>query len=184
LGDPADSLLDLSKIIARLRLSDVLEFSLSFRNPERRWEAFRGSLFKGFTYKRDFYAFLQHPVNRIAYVRWQRRESAGWFYGYNGEARSLAGLNIDWKTRKVSYPDGLSAGMRDLVQRVLLQPKAPQTGRLGVYRRYWFGKILDRYRNSDTRIVFLRLPRGPVPLPKRRLAEKAARSASWPRGGT
>ncbi len=163
--DDADSLLDLYKIIARLRLSDVLEFSRSFRSTENRWLAFRGSLFKGFTYQRDLYAFLRRPKDRVANVRWQRRESAGWIYDYNGEARSLEGISVDWATRKITYPAGLPQPQRQVVEDIVQRPAFPQTGRLGAYQRFWLGKIIDRYRNSDTRIVFLRLPRGPIRRP-------------------
>jgi lysophospholipase L1-like esterase len=41
----------------------------------------------------------------------------------------------------------------------------PQTGDLAAHRREWFGKIVDRYRDSPTKIVFLRLARGPIPRP-------------------
>src|ERR1035438_1905013 len=35
----------------------------------------------------------------------------------------------------------------------------------GGMRRGWFGRIIDRYRGTGTRIVFVRLPRGPIPRP-------------------
>jgi lysophospholipase L1-like esterase len=38
----------------------------------------------------------------------------------------------------------------------------PQNGRLAAYRRKWFGKIIDRYRGSRTKIIFIRLARGPI----------------------
>jgi lysophospholipase L1-like esterase len=41
-------------------------------------------------------------------------------------------------------------------------PGKPQTGHYAAFRRRWFGKIIDRYRNSPTKIVFFRLPRGPI----------------------
>jgi hypothetical protein len=36
---------------------------------------------------------------------------------------------------------------------------------MAAYRREWFGRIIDRYRGSRTRIIFARLPRGPIPRP-------------------
>jgi lysophospholipase L1-like esterase len=46
-----------------------------------------------------------------------------------------------------------------------MRPVDPQTGRLAVYRRKWFGKIMERYRGTATRVVFYRLPRAPIPRP-------------------
>ena len=45
--DEADSEADLSYMIARLRLSDLWEFSRSYDDPELQWKAARGILFKG-----------------------------------------------------------------------------------------------------------------------------------------
>ena len=60
-----DNTADLSYVIARLRLSDLWEFSRSYDDPDLQWKAARGILFKGLVYKRDFEDLLLHPVNRF-----------------------------------------------------------------------------------------------------------------------
>ena len=40
-----------------------------------------------------------------------------------------------------------------------LRQPSPQTGLYAAYRREWFGRMISRYKGSDTSIVFLRLPR-------------------------
>jgi hypothetical protein len=42
------------------------------------------------------------------------------------------------------------------------------------FRRLWFGRILDLYRGSPTRIIFLRLPRGAVPRPANLVEKKSS----------
>jgi hypothetical protein len=49
----------------------------------------------------------------------------------------------------------------------LASPPVPQV-RLAEFRRLWFGRILERYRDSRTTIVFVPLPRGPFPRPASR----------------
>jgi len=73
----------------------------------------------------------------------------------------------------MSYPPGLSAAQRDMIRHVLVREPAPQTGERGAYLKEWYGRVLDYYRGSRTRVIFLRLPRGPVvrpPAPGRRTA--------------
>jgi hypothetical protein len=163
--DPAERMVDLHYVAVRLRLGDVAEFAASYTKPLSRWQAFRGSLFKGFIYQRDFQEFLLDPQKRIEKVEWMWRDSAGWFYNYPGDPHTLRGLEVDYASGRITYPAGLPQDMKDLVRRILLQPAEPQTSKSRAYRRKWLGKIVERYRDSVTRVVFLRLPRSPIPRP-------------------
>ena len=66
-----------------------------------------------------------------------------------------------------TYPAGTDPGQRETVQNWLLHPPDPpqNRGRWAAYQRTWFGRIIDRYRGSGTKIIFVRLPRGPIPRP-------------------
>jgi len=161
-GTMTDRLLDVNFVVGHLRLSDLGEFSGSFRHPLHRWLAFRDALLKGLVYKRDFQEFLLHPLVRLENVRSVRRGSAEWYYNFVPENHSLAGLRVDWPAKKIHYPNGLTDAQRDLIAGVLLGPQVPQTGESAAYHRYWFGRILDHYRGSGTKLIFLRLPRAPV----------------------
>jgi hypothetical protein len=163
--EPDDDIRALHYCIARLRLMDVPEFAGSFHDPDLRWQAFRGGLLKGIVYQADFHGFLSHPSKRIDDVHLEHRGVEEWTYGYVGTERSMAGLTIDWKTLTAKVPPGADDNQRGTVQNFLLRAPVPQTGRLAAFRREWFGRILDRYRGSRTKIVFLRLPRGPIPRP-------------------
>lgn len=163
--DPAEDPRDVHYVAARLRLTDALTFAASFHRPESRWSAFRGTLFRGFILQRDAQEFLNNPRKRLDIVRFYRQGWPGWTYGYDEEPQSMAGLKIDWKNWRAEFSPSASPVQKSSVSGFLMHPVAPQTGRLAAFRREWFGKIIDRYRNSRTKIVFVRLARGPVVRP-------------------
>ena len=171
---PDDDIRALHYVIARLRWSDVPEFALSFHSPDVQWEALRGASLKGIVYQNDILSLLSHPTSRIEYARDARRNYDQWTYGYIETPRSMAGLQIDWKAWKVTFPPGLDQDQKDTVNRDLMREPAPQTGRLAAYRRAWYGRILDRYRGSPTKIIFVRLPRGPIPRPDGLVRKKSS----------
>jgi hypothetical protein len=164
-SDNPDDIRDLHYTIARLRLSDIFYFAGSFPTWPHRWEAFRGATLKGFVLQRDVQAFLSNPAKRIEVVEMNRRGYEEWTYNYVEEDRSLKGLAIDWPTFKVTYPPGAEDIHRDVIEHCVTYPVAPQTGRLRDFRRKWFGKILDRYAGSKTKLIFVRLARGPIARP-------------------
>jgi len=51
------------------------------------------------------------------------------------------------------------------IEESFLRDRPVDTGRGTAYFRYWYGHILDLYRGTQTKIVFFRLPRGPVSPP-------------------
>jgi hypothetical protein len=151
---------------ARLRPTDALDFARSFPGFELQLRALRAAIFKGVAYQNDFHEFLVNPRKRIRDVRFQRSGHEQWTYDFLGVDGSMAGLSIDWPTLIAHYPASMDAAQRATVEAFLLWKPEAQSGRLAAFRRLWFGRILDRYRNSRTKIIFLRLPRGPIPRPE------------------
>jgi hypothetical protein len=156
---------DLHYLASILRLSDIVDFSSSFSTWATRWEAFRGILLRGWTYQRDFQALLADCPERLNAIKWTREESAQAIYNYVYPERSLKGLSVDYATRTIHYPEGLSPFEREVISANLLRGTTPPTGKRAQYRRKWFGKIVDYYRGSHTRLIVLRAPRGPVVRP-------------------
>ncbi|MGO9261829.1 MAG: hypothetical protein ACLQU1_36835 [Bryobacteraceae bacterium] len=163
--NPNDDIRALHYVIARLRLRDVVEFARSFDTPALEWEAFRGGIWKGIIFQADLLDFLSHPKLRLAECAFDRHGFEQWTYGYVETDRSMAGLAIDWKTMKATIPPNFDDDQKGTVQNALLREAAPQTGRVAAFRRHWLGKMIDLYRGSPTKIVFLRLARGPVVRP-------------------
>jgi len=162
---PDDDIRALHYCIARLRLGDAIEFAQSFHSREIQWEAFRGAVLKGIALQSDLQAFLSHPLKRIAYIRLCHQGWPDWTYNYVETSRNMAGLQIDWSTLTAMYPPGMTQEQKDTVRGWLLHEPNPQTGRLAHFLRTWLGRIAGRYRESRTKIIFVRLPRGPIPRP-------------------
>jgi hypothetical protein len=171
--DIGDDLATLHYVAARLRFSDVVPFALSFEDPTARWQAFRGSLLKGTVFQRDVLAFLTHPAKRIADVEFTNRGYEEWTYGYVETDRNVVGLKIDWNTFTATFPPGNDA-LREQLNRFILYRPYPQTGRHAAFRRKWFGQLVDRYQGTATKVVFVRLPRGPIPRPGNLVKKKSS----------
>jgi hypothetical protein len=165
-GIPEDDPRLLHYVIARLRVSDIPGFFTAFGEPKLRWEAFRGSVFKGLVYQTDVLAFLSDPARRIKWVRLYDKYWQLWVWNWVDTDRNMVGLRIDWTAWKATLPPGMDQHQRDTVRDFLMYPPGhPQTGHYAAFRRKWFGKIIDRYRGSPTKIIFFRLARGPIPRP-------------------
>jgi hypothetical protein len=163
-NDHADDIRTVHYVANRLRWYDTFDFPWTFRSPEYRWETFRACLFKGFVFQRDIHAFLDDPKKRIDYVRLCHRGYESWVYDYVETDRNMVGLSVDWNAGKATLPPNATADQKDTVEFAMKYP--PNTEHhLDEYRRLWLGRILDHYKGSRTRVVFLRLPRGPIPRP-------------------
>lgn len=164
---PDTDLASLHFAILRLRLGDALEFARGFRGFDLEWRAFRGALLKGLVLQPDILAFLANPAKRLAEVRIERGGFDFWTYNYVEPTASMAGLRIDWSTFTATFPPGFTPLQRQtVIDSVVYRPRPSRfPGGLAAYRRTWFGRIIDRYRGSRTQIIFVRLPRAPIPRP-------------------
>lgn len=163
--DFANRTVDLHYLVPLLRLGDIVKFSASYPIWRNRWEVFRGSLLKGWAYRRDFQELLVHSEKRMKDVMWVREYGASSVYSWVWPDRSVKGLNVDWAAQTIHYPEDSTAREQEVFRSVLFRGTAPQTGKRAAYRREWFGKIIQYYRGSRTKVIFLRLPRGPVVRP-------------------
>jgi hypothetical protein len=163
--DRADRLLDLHFLIARLRLSDLAEFSSSYHTPSRKREVAASILLKGLVYKTDVQDFLENPAARLNYVNLSWRESHNWFYDYVGTSDNMTGVSIDWARRVITVPANVKPESKEEYKAVFLSPRPPDRGLNSAYLKNWFGKIYGLYRGSGTRLIFMRIPRGPFVRP-------------------
>jgi hypothetical protein len=159
---PSERISDLHYVVAHVGLRELAEFAGSFRQPEKRWMALRGLLFKGTVYQRDFQEFLLHPAARLALVKLVRAGSAQWAYDFVPDNHSLAGLAVNWKSQTIQYPAGTTDAERELIRQVLFPWPAPQNGAYAAFYSHWLGRIVEHYRGSGTKLILLQLPRAPV----------------------
>jgi hypothetical protein len=157
-----DWIADLHIIDGLLTPADALDFAFSYDDSRLRFEALRGSLLKGYIFKSDLQAFLEAPAKRIERVRQFQQGYAGWIYDYEGHKASLTGMSVDWARRAIHLPPGVPKDIQQMLDETVLRKRAPLTGAQAHYRQRWYGRILDHYRSSNTRLIFVRVPRGPV----------------------
>lgn len=151
--------MDAQLIIGRLGWADLPEFVASYPAWPERLQVLKRTVFKGFSYQRDLQAFLQNPKQRLADRQFFADQWKRVLASYEGESRSLAGLQIDFARRTVA---GVDPSQFQTLEHVLLRYPEPQTGRTATYRRQWLGKLIQRYAGTPTRILFTRVPRGPA----------------------
>lgn len=161
----ADAEVDIHYLAPLLRLSDAAGFSFSFDSWRLRGLALRDTLFKGLAYKRDLWAYWDDRKSRMFRGNWYRK-NAGWTqYDFVGSNQNMVGLQVDWAARKIAhYPPAADDATRKMLDSELLAT-SDYTGRRTAYLRHWLGRIAGRYGGSGTRLVFYRLPRGPVVRP-------------------
>jgi hypothetical protein len=164
-GDSSESESDLHYVIARLRLRDLRDFPWTYTSAKLRWAAFEGIVLKGSVFRQDFQEFLDHPLERIEKVRLYRHDSARWYHDAEGEDKSLAGLEIDWARKTARFPASVPEAEQKRIAGELFQDYPPDAGHETAYRLFWFGRILDYYHGSRTKVIFLRVPRAPVSPP-------------------
>ena len=158
----ADEIGDLHGVVAFLRPTDSFDFAFSYLFPRFQFQALRGALLKGYVFKQDVQALLEAPAERLRKVALFREGHHNWAYDYEGHSESLKGLAVDWKNETMSLPPGVPDAVAKQLRAFLLRKRSPQTGAQRRYRQLWLGRIVDRYRSSETRVVFLRVPRGPA----------------------
>ncbi|MGP8246005.1 MAG: hypothetical protein ACLQVN_15970 [Bryobacteraceae bacterium] len=161
----ADRELDLHYLAPLLRLSDLWSFSMSYTQWPLRALAARTVLLKGMAFQQDFQAYLAHRHAREENVALVHRMGATWIYNSVWERHNLEGIKVDWAANRVTLPGWPDAAKRRQIEDELLRPVPPITPSYAAYRLRWIGAIVDRYRGARTRIVFYRLPRGPVVRP-------------------
>lgn len=162
----ADRAADLHYLAPLLRLSDVVDFTSSFDSWTMRWEALRSVLLRGWTYHKDFQALLTDHAERIEAINWVNEQGARAIYDHVPSDNNLKGLTVDYATRTVHYPEGITDAGRVIIQANLLRAATPRrTGQRAIYRMRWFGKLAQYYRGSRTKLIILRAPRGPVVRP-------------------
>ncbi len=156
--DLSDRALDLRFVTELLRYEDVVDFPPSFPSSHGRNDAAAACLLKGHGYKLDLQDFLLSPRRRLETVDSLRDSDFDWAYEYSGRPESLAGIAFDGM--RLTFPSSATpeqiADLQGRLDQVRREP-FPNSR----YRREWLGRIVDRYRDSSTRLIIFQMPRGP-----------------------
>lgn len=156
----SNRMLDVRTAILHLGPLDLPRLLASFDGWGSRFRVLRAVLLKGEVLKEDLQDLLDDPLRRWNRIEQSARTWARSRHVYPGHKGSLEGLRYDPSSETFVFPTSVSEERRSRLVRSLSRPT--QRGRMRRYRQLWLTAIVDYYRNSPTRVVFLRLPRGPI----------------------
>lgn len=157
-----DRVSDQSFLVMQLGLGDCIDFASSMRTMANRERSLASCLFRGVILRPDVQQFLAHPRLRMERAADSLKNGLGYNSDYGGKQESLRGLTVDWTNRTIHFPDGVADNIRANITTFVLPEPVPNTGALARYRKRWLGRIVDLYKDSPTRLIFLQLPRGPA----------------------
>jgi hypothetical protein len=157
---------DQSYLAMDLGLRDCFPFAESMHDFPLGLRSFFGCLFRGMILRDDVQALLANPDARISRAADWLAHGLSYTDDYGGRATNLSGLSADWRKRTLYFPDRIPQTIRDSVKLYVMRKPVRQTGEVARYRRRWLGDILNAYKDSPTRLIFLQLPRGPLVDPK------------------
>jgi hypothetical protein len=164
--DPRNRPTDPSYVAGRLGFDDCLPFARSFPNQTLRDPIIESCFFKGTAYHSDLQDFLSDIPDRMNRAKDWRNNGGGYIEGYGGKPEDLTGLTVDEEKREIHFPKGLKDWQMNSVKNTVLPEYVPQTGALTKFRRQWLGGLLNLYKESATRFIFIQIPRAPLPRPE------------------
>lgn len=164
-GNPNNRILDLRFVASRIKLQDALPFTLSFENLRLRFEALRGTIFKGFLFRDDLTDLLAHWTERQEKAELVRQRGAEFLYDYEGKKQTMEGTSIDQDGKSLVLPKHATEFDRKTLSEDLLKGPLQPTKEYHRYYERWLLPILKRYDETETIVLGVRMPRGPLPRP-------------------
>ena len=162
---PQSRVSDTNFLAGRLTLADCYDFAASVETTEFWSPPLVGCLFRGLALRADVHDFLLHPRARIRRARDFRIHGHGYIDGYGGKQEVLTGLRVDMAKRTFYFPPELKDSQKQSITNTLRFEVAAQTGDVTRYRRQWLGRLTGLLAGSRTRLIFVEMPRGPLPFP-------------------
>ena len=117
-------------------------------------------------YSKDFMDLILHPRNRIETYKWKKATGLNFSDAYKGNPDNMVGLSYDRRANILKYPERLNADQKQAIQNLVIKSSTTSDELLSSskeYSRYWLTRILNRYKQSKTKIIVLRMPSTPVP---------------------
>ncbi|MBU6461258.1 MAG: hypothetical protein KGK01_05025 [Bradyrhizobium sp.] len=159
-------------------LSQVLSISAwkqligSFSDSDVRRRAVQSAILASTGFGDDLIDLVAHPRTRIKQL--EIRKSAGWTWEdeWSGMEGTMEDFRFDPEHGSIlALPKGLKLFEQKETAREFTRPAPDRaiqfTARNAAFQTRWLTRIIDLYKDSKTQLIFLQLPRGPVPIPAR-----------------
>ena len=162
---------DTAEVLAPiLRLADWPGFVGEFSRPELRSRATVLALSGARRYALDLQDFLLHPLKRVEELRRRAEIGQNWLRDFTGATGTMDELRVDPATGRVAaYPARFPEFKRRETDTEFIRPPASDAPRLtarnAAFEAEWIARIVKAYDGSKTRLIFIQVPRFPVPTP-------------------
>jgi hypothetical protein len=162
-ADLWNRLLDVDLLAPIIDSVDFFDLSLSYPDVSVRLKLWSRILFQSQNYSADFRDLLRHPIQRYDGVIYRYDVKGDYATNYPGHPETMEGLAFNPSTRELSYPSRLSPAERAAVHSRFNGSNVNWADELEQYSEYWIGRLIERYHNSDTMLIFIRPPNSPLP---------------------
>jgi len=162
--------IDVAQLLApMLDIADWRDLIGTYTNPDVRPKVVLGALVSSHLYALDLQDLLVHPMGRFQELE-QVKGNAKFLYNWDGYEGDLETLEVDRAKGKILHaPAYLDAFRRAEAEvRFRVPPRelvAGWTQRYHAFRREWVTRIIDFYAGSDTKVIFVQVPRWPFLMP-------------------
>jgi hypothetical protein len=150
----------------------------SFSDENSRRRAIRSAMLSSDGFGNDVQDLFAHPFHRIAQLVLRKHAGSRWQDDWSGMAGTMEDFRFDPESgRVITFPKGLNLFAQKDTAKEFQRPSREDavrfTDRNATYQARWLNRIIDLYKESDTRLIFLQTPRSHAPLPARGPIESA-----------
>jgi hypothetical protein len=155
-----DQLYKVSMAGPLLHYGDCLNFASVFLPWSDRFKAFTACILRGLAFQNDIVDLLEDPIRRIRSIQ-QAPRILHFRAVYKGIDDDIVGTSYDPKTGQLTFPPRLTEAQKKSIRRSVAPPSQLEAQHFLKLQRDWIQRILNRYSNGPTTIVFVPSPRGP-----------------------
>ena len=161
-GDPADRELDLKVLLPVLTTTQLFDLAQTCNSSNLKLKIWLSAIIFSLPYQNDICDFISNPAQRLSRLKEQKTYAGSGVYNYKGNDASLEGFVVA-DHRLISAPPNAPPKLKEDVEAGLeIQRVSPEFKLLEKrYLKYWLNRILDKYKNSPTKIIFVRIPSDP-----------------------
>jgi len=170
--DDENDFINLQWLKQVLSLSSWIELVNTFSDENIRARAIRYTVLASDGFGDDIQNLVAHPFHRIERLKARRRPGASWEDDWSGNFGSMEDFHFDPASGHIlAFPRYFNVFERKDAARQFQRPSFEDAARFTVrnaaYQARWLNRIIDLYRDSETRLIFVQTPRSPFPLPGR-----------------
>jgi hypothetical protein len=165
--NPTNRILDLQFLSPYISSYEAFDVARTFTDGECQRESIIGTTLRMYALRRDVRDFLFNPKERLSNLK-TNRDFHIVDYNFDGIHGRLVDM-LEAANNAVVHDENVTTIVNRLKTR-FEDPLPPQTGDRFRYNKFWLSRMVSAYRNSNTKLVFTKIPADPIrrrfPIPK------------------